>query len=139
MMATMKLTRADQEALQRALDMARAQSDQERAHIDRELAEDGWQHAAETAAYHCQDRALRLKPWQTPPCWLRTDAAVQVALLTPPPDHRGRRMAAGLVLELLAAGLSRFEPDPLHALAKADKAASKRGQPDAVTADRAER
>jgi hypothetical protein len=138
-MMTTKLTRADQEALQRAIDIARAQSAEERAHIDRELAEDGWQHAAETAAYHCQDSALRLKPWQTPPCWLRTDAAVQVALLTPPPDVRGRQMAAELVQELLAAGLSRFEPDPLRALAKADKAASKGGQPNVVTADRVER
>jgi hypothetical protein len=35
-------------------------------------------------------------------------------------------MAAALVQQLLAAGLSRYEPDPLRALAKADKAATKR-------------
>jgi hypothetical protein len=58
-MAKTKLTQSDREALQRALAMARAESEQERAHIDRELAEQGWQHAAET--YHCQDSALRLK------------------------------------------------------------------------------
>jgi hypothetical protein len=126
MMRTKLVARADQEALQRALELARAQSPQECAHIERELAEDGWQHAAETAAYHCQDRELRLKPWQTPPCWLRTDADVKAALATPPPDLKGRRFAAELVQQLLAAGLSRYEPDPLRALAKADKAATKR-------------
>jgi hypothetical protein len=120
-MTTTKLSRADREALQRAIDMARAQSKQEREHIDRVLAQEGWQEAAETAVYHCQDKALRLKPWQTPPCWLRTDTAVQLALLTPPPDPKGRRFAAELVQELLAIGLSRFEPTPLAALAKAGK------------------
>ena len=54
----MKLSKVDREALQRALEMARAHSEQEREHIDRVLAEDGWQQAAETAAYHFQDRAL---------------------------------------------------------------------------------
>jgi hypothetical protein len=126
-MTTTKLSRADREALQRAIDMARAANEHERALIDRELAEDGWQEAAETAAYCCQCRALRLKPWQTPPCSLRSDAAVRVALLTPPPDPKGRRFAAELVQQLLAAGLSGFfEPDPLRALAEADKAATQR-------------
>ncbi len=64
----MKLSKVDREALQRALAMARAESEQERAHIDRVLAEEGWREAAETAAYHLQDRALKLRPWQPPPC-----------------------------------------------------------------------
>jgi hypothetical protein len=125
MTRTTRLTKADREALQRAIDMARAKSPQEREHIDRVLAQDGWQEAAETATYHLQDRALKLKPWQTPPCWLRSDAAVQVALLTPLPDLKGRRFAAELVQQLIAAGLSRYEPDPLRALAAVKKAVTR--------------
>jgi hypothetical protein len=120
MTAKTKLSRADREALQRAIDMARAQSEEERAHIDRVLAADGWQEAGETAAYHLQDAALHLAPWQTPPCWIHDD--VRGALATPPPDHHGYRKAAELVLELTARGLSRFEPDILGALARIETA-----------------
>jgi hypothetical protein len=116
MAAKPKLSQADREALQRAIDMARAQSEEERAHIDRVLAARGWQEAGETAAYHLQDAQLRLAPWQMPPCWIHGDA--RAALATPLPDERGYRKAAQLVLELTARGLSRFEPDILGALAR---------------------
>jgi hypothetical protein len=116
----MKLTKADRDALRRALEMARAGSEEEREHIDRVLAEDGWQRAAETAAYHCQDDALRLKPWQPPPAWIRN---LQRDLATGDDGIRGRYAAAKLVQRLLARGLSRFEPDPLRALAEVEAAA----------------
>jgi hypothetical protein len=51
--------------------------------------------------------------------WLRTDSDVAAALATPPPDLSGDRTAGQLVERLLAAGLSRYEPDPEVALAKA--------------------
>jgi hypothetical protein len=38
----------------------------------------------------------------------------------------GRQVAAELVQELLAAGLSRFEPDPINALARVERAARKK-------------
>lgn len=57
----------------------------------------------------CQYYALGLKPWQTPPCRLGPDAEQR------PADKRGRL----LLQRLLAAGLSRYEPDPLRALAEA--------------------
>jgi hypothetical protein len=113
----MKLTKADRDALRRALEMARAGSEEEREHIDRVLAEDGWQRAAETAAYHCQDARLHLKPWQPPPCWIRNLAG---NLAAGDDGVGGRYAAAKLVQRLLARGLSRFEPDPLGALEAAE-------------------
>jgi hypothetical protein len=110
------LTAVDREALQRGLELMRAESEQERERIERELAQYGWRHAAETAVYHCQDSRLHLRPWQPPPCWLRTDEDVQAGLAQPF-GVDGRRAAAELVQRLLAAGLSRYEPDPVGALA----------------------
>jgi hypothetical protein len=109
----MRLSPVDREALTRALKMARAESDLERERFDREVAERGWQHAAETAAYHCQDTALRLKPWQPPPCWIRD---LEGDLAAGDDGVSGRYAAAKLTQRLLQAGLSRFEPDPLGAL-----------------------
>jgi hypothetical protein len=133
-----KLSQVDREAMTRAIENMRQRGGEDARQIERMLREEPREDVGEFAAYACQDRALRLKPWQTPPCWLRTDAAVRIALLEPPPDLKGRRFAAELVQQLLAAGLSRFEPDPLRSLAAAE-AASKRGQSHVVTADRAER
>lgn len=47
---------------------------------------------------------------------LRTDDDVRDAL-SMPHDHSGRREAGEIVQRLLAAGLSRYEPNPLEALA----------------------
>jgi hypothetical protein len=128
-MTTTRLSRVDREAMTRAIDLARAESEQRRAQIDGMLVREPWEEVGEFAAYCCQDRVLRLKPWQVPPCWLRTDAAVQVALLTPLPDHRGCRLPAALVQELIEHGFSRFEPDPLRALAKVEGKATTKHEP----------
>jgi hypothetical protein len=116
------LTEADIEALTRAIELAQAESAATRQQIDAMLRSRTWEEVARFAAYCCQDRALRLKPWMSPPCWLRTDADVKAALATPPPDLGGDRAAGQLVERLLAAGLSRYEPDPETALAKAARA-----------------
>ena len=101
-------SRVDHEAMLRAIEMARAESEPRREQIDGMLVHETFEEVGEFAASCCQDRALRLKPWQVSPCSLDTDAAVRAALAAPPTDHRGFRMAAGLVLELRAAGLSRL-------------------------------
>src|SRR5262249_26095265 len=113
----MKLSPVDREALERALATAKAESAQERDRFDREVAERGWQWAAETAAYHCQDSALKLRPWQPPPCWIRD---VEGDLAAGDDGISGRHAAALLTQRLLRAGLSRFEPDPLGALERAE-------------------
>ena len=94
---------ADRKALQLAIERCRAQDAERDAQIIRMLSERPWRRVAEFAAYSCQMNSLKLKPWQTPPCWSEPD------------DYR-HRQAAKLLREMLAAGLSRFEPHPLAAI-----------------------
>ena len=58
---------------------------------------------SEFAAYGCQIDALKLKPWQTPPCYC---------------DGEGDAPGDRLLRRMLKAGVSRFHPDPLAALAE---------------------
>jgi hypothetical protein len=103
----------DRKAMQLAIEMTRADNDKQRREIDDRLRTQPWQEVAEFAVWHCQDRSLKLRPWECPPflthnvkdpsdCWVYRPQ--EVALL--------RRM--------LAAGVSRFHPDPLAALAAAE-------------------
>jgi hypothetical protein len=97
-----ELTPVDRDALERALALAQRESQGRREQIMRMLCEDGWFKAAHFAAYSRQIDALGLKPWQSPP----------------PYGHLGDDAAAAALLQrLLGAGLSRFEPDPIGALA----------------------
>ena len=108
-MTTGILTEIDRDALRRALALARAESDGEREHLDAIEAQSGWQEAAESAAYHCQCRALRLKPWQAPPCHGGPDE-IGIGYGNTAGEVRLRR-------RLREAGLSLYEPDPHAALA----------------------
>jgi hypothetical protein len=94
-----ELSAADRDALERALALAKAERPEQ---IGRMLSEDPWMEAASFAAYHCQIRALQLKPWQSPPCYGHLD---------------GDTGATILLKRLLDAGLSRWEPDPVGVLA----------------------
>jgi hypothetical protein len=98
------MLRVDQDALRRALEMAKAESPGRKEQLESKLAEEPWEDVASFAAYCCQNRTLKLKPWQTPPCDARRDV----------PDDR---KAYALAERLTAAGLSIFEPDPIAALA----------------------
>jgi hypothetical protein len=115
----MRFSPVDREALTRALKMARAESTSERDRFTRMEREQGWLHAAQTASYHCQIAALRPRPWQPVP----SEERVQVG------DEdgefgavSGRRAAGELLRRLLEARLSRYEPDPVNALAQAESA-----------------
>ncbi len=97
----------DREALERAV--AIAQSDPMTADQMEVRREDGqsWEEIAESAAYHCQRRSLKLSPFQEPPCVVDED------------DPKERDKAAQRLLrKMLDAGVSRYEPDPLSALAE---------------------
>ena len=87
------------------------------------LASEPWEDVGEFASYSAQCRALRLRPWQFPPCWIDDIPAA----LNDPEPHRGLRTAGELLQRMLAAGLSRYEPDPLKALEAAE--AEARSQP----------
>ena len=98
------MSEADRAALDECLRLARADPTC-RQQIDSMLEERDWREVAEFAAYGCQRRALKLKPWQSPPCWGNEDDSRSIALLN----------------RMLEAGLSAFEPSPLEALAKAKR------------------
>jgi hypothetical protein len=118
------LTDADREALTRALSVARRESEQQRHQIDRMLMKEGFGRAAAFSSYCCQDAALQLKPWEKPICWLRaSDPDALVRQLGKGPDQHdqsGLRRAALILRRLHKLGLSRFEPDPLGAIERAE-------------------
>jgi hypothetical protein len=112
-----ELSAVDIDAMTRAIAIIRAESFASREQIDDKLASEPWEEVGHFAAYAAQDRALRLRPWEMPPCWIRDPGG---SLAQPHDDHRGERRAAELLKKLLAGGLSRYEPDPIVALAAAD-------------------
>jgi hypothetical protein len=71
-----------------------------------------WLAGALLAAYACQCDALRLPPWQPPPCDVEIDANDDGLPIL------GRKAAAELLRRLLANNLSRYEPNPVAALAQ---------------------
>ena len=77
------------------------------------LASEPWEDVGEFASYSAQCRALRLRPWQFPPCWIDDDIP---AALNDPDPIAVSELRAELLQRMLAAGLSRYEPDPLKAL-----------------------
>lgn len=62
-----------------------------------------WAEVAEFAAYCAQSDTLQLKPHEAPPC---------------NGDPDGERPQDKLLARMLAAGVSRYHPDPLAALAE---------------------
>jgi len=105
-MAMTELSRLqlDREALRRAVEMMRAEGGANRLQIEQKLRDEPWQQAAAFAAYHCQRQTLNLKPWEDTPSHI---------------DQDSREPGARLLRRMLKAGVSRYEPDPLAALAEA--------------------
>jgi hypothetical protein len=85
--------------------------------IDRRLDPEDWYEAAHSAAYACQCAALRPKPWQPVPASEYVSVTDDDGECGP---VMGRAAAAELLRRLLAAGLSRYEPDPVNALARVE-------------------
>jgi hypothetical protein len=92
----------DTAALQRALDMSLKSKEPGRAdQIEWMLEEHGWLYAARFASYHLQMNQLQLRPWERPPCRLNA-----------PNDSPAGRLLA----KMLAAGMSKHDPEPMRAL-----------------------
>ena len=107
-----RLDAVDREALERAMQIA--QRDPLRSEqLQKKLEDDEWREVAEFASYHCQIHALNLKPWEDPPCTEDED--------DPTPRDRS---AQALLRRMLRGGVSRYEPDPLAALAEAKRRSS---------------
>lgn len=64
------MRKIDRDALTRAIAMLRLESPGRSRQIDDKLAEEPWENVAEWCAYCCQCDTVRLRPWQTPPCWI---------------------------------------------------------------------
>jgi hypothetical protein len=106
-----RLSRTDRDAMRRAIEIVRRESFMSREQIDAKLCTEPWEEVGRFAAYAAQCTALKLRPWQAPPCHTRgfTDR---------PSDSYGNRPTEmKLRDDLLAAGLSLLEPDPEGALA----------------------
>jgi hypothetical protein len=86
-----------------------------REQIESKLRDDGWWRAAMFAAYHQQTKNLKLLPWQDAPCEFTPKDKPNLARA-----HAGEAEAIALCRRLVAAGLSRWEPDPVKALAAAE-------------------
>jgi hypothetical protein len=92
----------DTQALKRCVEIASREPGYA-AHLKDLLKERAWIEVAVTACYHVQSHALRLRPWQEPPCVVSEDG----------PERDS--VAQALLRKMLAAGVSRYEPDPLAA------------------------
>jgi hypothetical protein len=101
------MTKIDRAALARCIELALAGDDARARQMREKLQSDPWEEVALFAAYGCQMRSLRLRPWEVPPCEVRE-------------GESGPGQA--LLQQLLRAGLSKYEPDPLEALAKKARA-----------------
>src|SRR5262249_28626865 len=91
----------------------RSASKADRLQIAQKLRDEPWIDAATFTAYSTQIDALHLQPWQSPPCEVQDVAAT---LARGDDGVSGDYQAALLLQRMLKAGLSRYEPDPLHAL-----------------------
>ena len=92
--------------------------------IKEKLREESWEEVAIFCAECCQERSLHLKPWQIPPCTIENPDDPNAGALRsdyPGLASDGRREAAALLKRMLAAGISRFHPDPLAALDEAER------------------
>src|SRR5262245_56299866 len=101
------LSQADRDALERCMEIA--QRDPERADQLQGLLGLGWPWdlVADMACHICQARALSLKPWQCSPSSADEND----------PNERDKD-AQKLLRKMLAANVSRYDPDPLAALKK---------------------
>src|SRR5262245_65436823 len=98
------MKKIDKAALELALKtVLENRADPGRANQVREmLREDGWEYAAKFCSSLLQRQRLQLRPWDLrPPC--RSEA------------NDGSE-AGQLLAQMLAAGMSRYDPDPLSAL-----------------------
>jgi hypothetical protein len=101
---TVDLSQTDRDALERAIQILRREPERAQR-IDEMLKHQKWSEVAAWAAYHCQMESLKLGQHINPPCWIHEDDTEE--------EDKDEQE---LLRRMLAAGLSRYEPDPLAAL-----------------------
>jgi hypothetical protein len=97
-----ELDSGDRQALELAMATVMDGDDGRRRQIAHLLREQSWIEVAKFAAMNCQMEALRLKPWELPPCEVFSNEM----------DTEGGK----LLQRMVAAGVSKYHPDPLAAL-----------------------
>jgi hypothetical protein len=116
-MARTELTEIDRDALERCLVAARAEDPGRAKQIDSMLRSQARERVAVFACSCAQSRSLNLPPWQTPPFRINLASALR----EPFDDTRGLREGGEILKKMLALNISRFEPDPLKAIAEAEQ------------------
>ena len=106
------MTRNDRAALKLALALALARNESpgRAQQIDSMLEDQPWAEVATFASFCVQGTSLNLMPWDLPPCCASEDD-----------DSKVDAAAVKLLRMMLAAGVSRWHPDPLAALAEAKR------------------
>ena len=121
-----KLSRIDREALSRALEIVRNRPEKEdpgrREQVDHLMKHEGWFTAADFCCYCCQSELIRPRLWQPTPADI-DPADIETILARGDDAPNGNYAAAKLLKRMLRAGLSRYEPEPLKALAEAKRRA----------------
>jgi hypothetical protein len=128
-----RLSRIDREAMKRAIEQLRRKGGEDARQIEGKLREEPWDDVGRFAAYSCQDDALHPEPWQPVPANEYVSVTDDDSRYGP---VMGRAAAAELLRRLLAAGLSRFEPDPLGALARVEAERTLRPSSEVSKADK---
>jgi hypothetical protein len=108
----------DRRAMRAAIAAARNEDRGRREQVDAMLRDQSrsWEQVGHFCAYHCQTRALGLPPWQRPPCLIEDPEAG----LRGPDDLSGRHNAARLLQRMRQLRISKFDPDPMAAIAEAE-------------------
>jgi len=119
-----EISEVDREAFERSIAvMLRHHERIYRTSFKRRLeeAKEPWANIGRHAASVCQCEVLGLKPWQQAPRDVEPGESD-----APPFEHRRTAAAAAILARLLAAGLSRYEPSPVEALARAERGGHER-------------
>jgi hypothetical protein len=103
----------DREAMRLAIETLLRLEPDWRDQVAAMLQAQPWEQVGAFAAGVCQVRSLQLKPWECPPC--------DTANVKEPSDNYGSRPGeVALLRKMLSFGLSRYDPNPLKALAAAE-------------------
>jgi len=113
-----KLSSIDRAALERAIELKRDRSPADRREIDERLKTRPWFEVAVDAVYCCQRSLIAPRLWQKQPHDIEVDE-IETIIARGPDGLGGEYQAAKLLRRMLKAGLSKFEPQPLQALAEA--------------------
>jgi hypothetical protein len=106
------MRKTDRAALELALQQTLAEKDQSRVEQVRSMLEDRDRlDVMQFCSFHRQIEALKLRPWELPPCLGDYDGS---------PGGRDEQ-ALRLLKRMRKAGVSRWHPDPMSALEKAER------------------